>query len=126
MLLSLFPRTLMVHIFKLIKSCLIRCKPGYFLRPLEGSKLPKRIKASCSLANKRILDQYNWLVKVNGQFQCEKDCPYPFEQSPKLIKFVQRTWDDTMNTTDTALLVSFAYPSKTKSLGWSLLLRFAR
>ena len=107
-------------------SCLLTCQSGYYIRPLNDSKVPKKIKANCMAVNKRFPDEFMWQIKSKIQFECQKDCPYPHPQDKSSVRFIERTWDLDKNETNTALLVSFQYPSKTQSEGWSVILKFAQ
>ena len=107
-------------------SCLLTCQAGFYMRPDVPGKMPKKIKATCNSVSKRMADQFMWQIKSKIKFQCQKDCPYPHPQDKNSVRFLERTWDNSTNTTDTALLVTFQYPSKTQSEGWSVILRFAK
>lgn len=107
-------------------SCLLTCESGFYIRPLTDSKVPKKIKANCMSVSKRMPEQFMWQIKSKIQFECQKDCPYPHAQDKSSVRFIERTWDVATNQTNTALLVSFQYPSKTQSDGWSVILKFAR
>ena len=88
--------------------------------------MPKKIKASCTPVNKRSQDLFLWQIKSKVQFECQNECPHAHKMDKGAVKFIERSFDPVTNSSNTGLLVTFQYPSKTQSQGWSIVLKFTQ